>query len=178
MKIALIGLIPLQAYGLRAFIEKEYADSDVHIYLTAEEQGWQQADCYIVSASALAILARFLMSRLDRVLLITLSAPERAPMLMLSPTASEEDIRSALASLMYNCNVGDEEHPQLHSSLSARELDVLRLTASGFTSKKIANELCISQNTVLTHRRNIATKTGLHSVSAITYYAMVHGLLR
>ncbi|MCM1319060.1 MAG: helix-turn-helix transcriptional regulator [Muribaculaceae bacterium] len=178
MKVALIGLSALHAYGLSAFIHSEYADCEVSIYPDTRDSGWQTANCYIVSASALAILARFLMSRLDRVMLLTVSAPTQAPMQMISPLATEAEIRTCLSTLIGN---SQKDEPAVHSqdtpALTGREIEVIRLTASGQTSRKIADTLNISTNTVLTHRKNIAAKTGLHTVSAITHYAMTHGLL-
>lgn len=176
MKVALVGLSCLQAHGLRSLLESGSAGCEVTIYSTAADQGWQQADCHIVSAAALAALARFLMPRLDRVLLVTTSAPIDAPMPMVSPLASEQEIRAALDTLIDNS--AETMNPAAtHTPLTPREVDVLRLTAAGVTSKQIAEQLCISLNTVLTHRKNIASKTGLHTVSAITHFAMVHGLL-
>ena len=178
MNIALIGLSTLHAYGLRTLIEREFAGHSVSIYADTSDPRWQQADGYIVSASALAILARFLMSRLDCVMLLTFSAPDAAPMQMLSPLASEEEIIAAITSLTENIGIHLESASgSSNIVLSPREIDVLRLTAAGDTSRQIADKLCISTNTVLTHRKNIAAKTGLHTVSAITHYAMVHGLL-
>ncbi|MEM6380842.1 MAG: response regulator transcription factor, partial [Bacteroidota bacterium] len=46
----------------------------------------------------------------------------------------------------------------LNSILSNRELDVLRLLASGKSYKSIANTLCISLNTIKWHIRNIYDK--------------------
>ena len=61
--------------------------------------------------------------------------------------------------------------------LSQREKDVLRLIARGYLNKEIANELFISINTVLTHRKNITAKLGIKSVSGLTFYAMMNGLI-
>lgn len=52
-------------------------------------------------------------------------------------------------------------HAVERSPLSPRELDVLRLIATGMTSKEIAAQLSISRYTVERHRTNIATKLNL-----------------
>jgi two-component system LytT family response regulator len=44
--------------------------------------------------------------------------------------------------------------------LSEREKEIFRLLLDGLTSQEIAGCLCISKNTVNTHRRNILEKTG------------------
>ena len=61
--------------------------------------------------------------------------------------------------------------------LSQREIDVLRLIASGMINKEIAESLGISINTVLTHRKNITNKLGIRSVSGLTFYAMMNGII-
>ena len=61
--------------------------------------------------------------------------------------------------------------------LSQREVEVLRLIASGHINKEIADKLAISLNTVLTHRKNITAKLGIKSVSGLTFYAMMNGLV-
>ena len=59
--------------------------------------------------------------------------------------------------------------------LSQREVDVLRLVASGKSNKDIADVLCISLNTVATHVRNILTKTGTANRTEAAAYALRHG---
>lgn len=59
------------------------------------------------------------------------------------------------------------------ASLSDREIDVLRLLASGKATKEIAEALHISTNTVITHRKNLSAKTGIRSVSGLAIYAVV-----
>lgn len=63
------------------------------------------------------------------------------------------------------------------SELSQREIDVLKLVASGKINKEIADILQISINTVLTHRKNISAKLGIKSVSGLSVYAMMNGYI-
>jgi two-component system nitrate/nitrite response regulator NarL len=60
--------------------------------------------------------------------------------------------------------------------VTAREREVLRLVAEGYSSASIATRLMISVRTVETHRRNVMTKLGLHSATALTRFAVAHGL--
>jgi len=62
-------------------------------------------------------------------------------------------------------------------SLSDRETDVLKLLVTGLANKEIADKLNISPHTVITHRKNISQKTGIKSVSGLTIYAVVKGLI-
>jgi DNA-binding CsgD family transcriptional regulator len=61
--------------------------------------------------------------------------------------------------------------------LTARELDVLRLVATGKTNRSIAADLFLSEKTVARHVSNIFTKLGLSSRAAATAYAYEHDLV-
>jgi DNA-binding NarL/FixJ family response regulator len=61
--------------------------------------------------------------------------------------------------------------------LTAREVEVLRLVATGKTNRAIAADLVISEKTVARHLSNIFTKLGVWSRSAATAYAYEHDLL-
>ncbi|MDP4226881.1 MAG: LuxR C-terminal-related transcriptional regulator [Bacteroidota bacterium] len=61
--------------------------------------------------------------------------------------------------------------------LSKREIDVLKLVALGLMSKQIADKLSISLNTVISHRKNITRKLGINTVSGLTVYALLNGLI-
>ena len=63
------------------------------------------------------------------------------------------------------------------TELSQRETEVLRLIASGMMNKEIADKLGISINTVLTHRKNLTAKLGIRSVSGLSFYAMMNGII-
>ena len=62
-------------------------------------------------------------------------------------------------------------------TLSERERDVIVGVVQGMQNKEIADHLCISINTVITHRRNIARKLQIHSPAGLTIYAIVNGLV-
>jgi DNA-binding CsgD family transcriptional regulator len=64
-----------------------------------------------------------------------------------------------------------------NKELSARETDVLQLIVKGITNREIADRLNISLNTVLTHRKNITSKLGIKTVSGLTFYALMNGLV-
>jgi DNA-binding CsgD family transcriptional regulator/tetratricopeptide (TPR) repeat protein len=61
--------------------------------------------------------------------------------------------------------------------LTARELQVLRLLATGKTNHAIATDLVLAEKTVDRHVTNIYTKLGVSSRAAATAYAYQHRLL-
>lgn len=62
-------------------------------------------------------------------------------------------------------------------NLSDREKEVIVCVAKGMSNKEIADALCISVNTVTTHRRNIANRLQIHSQSGLTIFAIIHRLI-
>jgi DNA-binding NarL/FixJ family response regulator len=60
--------------------------------------------------------------------------------------------------------------------LTNRERGVLQLIAEGWTTRAIAEHLCVSVKTIETHRRQIMIKLDLHSVAELTKYAIREGL--
>jgi DNA-binding NarL/FixJ family response regulator len=66
---------------------------------------------------------------------------------------------------------------RVQDDLSQREIEVLRLVASGVTNRVIARELGLSEKTVARHVSNIFTKIAVTSRSAATAYAYENGLI-
>jgi DNA-binding NarL/FixJ family response regulator len=65
----------------------------------------------------------------------------------------------------------------LHEKLSDRELEILRLIASGCIVKEIAAELTLSVNTISTYRTCILAKMEMRTSAALTHYAISNGLV-
>lgn len=63
------------------------------------------------------------------------------------------------------------------SSLTARELEVLRLVAAGRTNREIAAQLVISEHTVSRHLQNMFIKLGVSTRTAAGAYAFEHDLV-
>ena len=68
------------------------------------------------------------------------------------------------------------EPTELPSGLTAREVEVLRLVATGKTNRDIAADLVISEHTVARHLQNIFAKLDIGSRAAATAFAFEHGL--
>jgi PAS domain S-box-containing protein len=75
-----------------------------------------------------------------------------------------------------NATSSQGDTPAKPPQLSERQREVLKLVAAGCTSAEIAQRLNIKPATVVTHRRDLMQKLDLHSVAALTRYAIEHGL--
>ena len=86
---------------------------------------------------------------------------------------SAEQIGAKIAALTASDNVRDMRR----EPLSPREPEIVVCIVKGMTNKQIADCLCISTHTVITHRRNIAAKLQIHSAAGLTIYAIVNRLV-
>ncbi|MDR3227018.1 MAG: LuxR C-terminal-related transcriptional regulator [Prevotellaceae bacterium] len=73
--------------------------------------------------------------------------------------------------------VSETEHTANNESLTTREKEIIVCVIKGMTNKQIADELCLSTHTVISHRRNITSKLQIHSTSGLTIYAIVNKLV-
>ncbi len=83
----------------------------------------------------------------------------------------QNDVTKNISTMVFK---GGQENTDM---LSDRERDVIICVVQGMQNKEIADHLCISVNTVITHRRNIARKLQIHSPAGLTIYAIVNGLV-
>lgn len=73
----------------------------------------------------------------------------------------------------------EEKEPDEESEeLTSREKLVLKHVALGQTNKEIAAALFISTHTVISHRKNITRKLDIKSVSGLTVYAILNGIIK
>lgn len=64
-----------------------------------------------------------------------------------------------------------------HVHLTKRESEIVGLIAQEFSTKTIALQLFISEDTVLTHRKNIMSKLGIHSSAALVAFAIKNNMM-
>ena len=89
---------------------------------------------------------------------------------ILRPVLKEEKDRCAKRAKNTLLNDSPEE-------LSERERDVLIQVVRGLSNKEIADVLCISMHTVVSHRKHITAKLNIHSTAGLTIYAIVNKLV-
>ena len=63
------------------------------------------------------------------------------------------------------------------AGLSAREVEVLRLVATGLTNAEVAEKLFLSSRTVDWYMSAIYRKLGIHSRTEAARFSVEHGLL-
>ena len=90
----------------------------------------------------------------------------------LEQQAKQSDVTRNISDMVFKA--GTSQSPD---ALSDREKDVIISLVQGMSNKEIADHLCISVNTVITHRRNIARKLQIHSPAGLTIYAIVNNLV-
>ncbi len=90
--------------------------------------------------------------------------------------AIEDDIlRPALTNITPQSKTHKPE--PVTEDLSEREKDVLIQVVKGLSNKEIADVLCISMHTVISHRKHITSKLNIHSTAGLTIYAIVNKLV-
>ncbi len=85
---------------------------------------------------------------------------------------SPETIRTKLSGIVHG-----NDRKEVRQELSAREKEIIGCVVRGMTNKQIAELLCLSTHTIMTHRRNIANKLQIHSSAGLTIYAIVNKLV-
>lgn len=93
------------------------------------------------------------------------------------PAIRRLEIKSRQSDVSVQISKMINQNPSGQETLSDREKDVIVSLVQGMTNKEIADHLCISINTVITHRRNIARKLQIHSPAGLTIYAIVNNLV-
>jgi DNA-binding NarL/FixJ family response regulator len=85
--------------------------------------------------------------------------------------------RSMTMRLMEELSRTKKPEPLQSSTLTHREMDVLRALAAGLSNQEIAGKLFISENTVKYHVHSILGKLGLTDRKEVAAYAREHGLI-
>ena len=90
----------------------------------------------------------------------------------LEQLTKQSEVTRNISDMVFKAGAG--QNPE---ALSDREKDVIVALVQGMSNKEIADHLCISVNTVITHRRNIARKLQIHSPAGLTIFAIVNKLV-
>ena len=180
-QIAIILPDTLQSIGLQSMLIDYFPPVEISHYPTFEAfstSGNDTFDYYFTNAALFVLYADFFLPRRSKTMVLIdgtegeggLSATSH-----ITIKASQEVIIEQLEQLFTgeNNSISSDNNKEL----STRETDVLQLIVKGSTNKEIADKLNISLNTVLSHRKNITTKLGIKTVSGLTFYAIMNGII-
>lgn len=163
-----IGTEALQAFAAFASGTVELACGDAAgalPYLRKARQLWTHAHCPYESARVRVVTARTL---------ITVGDQESARRELTAACVTFRDLGATPAAQEAELLLRPADHP---AGLTGREVEVLRLVASGSSNTRIAGELVLSEKTVARHLSNIFAKLDVGSRTAAAAYAFEHHLV-
>lgn len=180
-QIAIILPDTLQSIGLQSMLTDYFPPVEICYYPTFEALSASANDTYdyyFTNADLFVLNADFFLPRRSKTMVL-INGTEGEGGLPASNhitiKASQEIIIEQLEQLFAGDN--NNSSNENNKDLSIRETDVLQLIVKGSTNKEIADKLNISLNTVLTHRKNITAKLGIKTVSGLTFYAIMNGII-
>jgi DNA-binding NarL/FixJ family response regulator len=92
-------------------------------------------------------------------------------------TSGERVMASAVANRVLDMLTGTATPKEFYDGLTNREIEILKLLASGMANKQIAYRLKISEKTVRNHVSNMYEKLGIYDRSQAVLYAVKKGLV-
>lgn len=182
-QIAIILADTLRSTGLQSLLTDYFPPVEVCYFSTFEalsSPGVDTFDYYFTDSDTLALNPDFFLPRRNKTAILIDSSEEKGALSSINRVttrSSQETIIEQLQQLFNTDNPSGNNTIENNKDLSAREIDVLQLIVKGITNKEIADKLSISLNTVLTHRKNITAKLGIKTVSGLTFYAIMNGII-
>lgn len=172
--VAIILQNRLEAIGLSHLLHFHF-DTSSAIFQSLDEVPSAQRDKYkmwFTSETEFLKHFSFFMPHNEHTFIVSDTLESTTGFRVLSPMDKEKDLITALEP--YFANISDDP---VQNHLTPREVMVLQLVVEGLINKEIADRLHISINTVLTHRKNITAKLGIKSVSGLSVYAIMNGIV-
>jgi len=96
---------------------------------------------------------------------------------ILAVASGERVMASAVANRVLEMLTGASTPKEFYDGLTVREVEILRLLATGMANKQIAYRLTISEKTVRNHVSNMYEKLGIYDRSQAVLYAVRKGLV-
>lgn len=186
VKITVVEPSDIVRGGLVALL-KRAGSFQAEVYEVAEGEqlrnalGWQKPDILIVNPSLLGVFTPALIRKETaagdmRLVALQFMPGESALLKYYDETIFLTDTAEQIAEKLVRLVRRPEEFKR-QETLSIREKEVVACVVQGLTNKQIADKLCLSPHTVITHRRNISAKLGIHSTAGLTIYAIVNKLV-
>jgi len=105
------------------------------------------------------------------------SRPDSIVSSLLAVMAGERVMASAVANRVLEMLTGTTTPKEFYDGLTGREVEILKLLASGMANKQIAYKLKISEKTVRNHVSNMYEKLNIYDRSQAVLYAVRKGLV-
>ena len=195
--IAIIEPDTLAALGLAYLIQRMMPGAEISTFSrSAELMADDEADAffhYFVSADELLHAASYFLSRQHKtIVLLRGEDMQHLPQgfHVLNVWQKEAQLVRSIIHLAHTSHNRGGAEPEVvrqarhcgeercAPQLTPRERDVLTGIVAGLTNKEIAQRMGVSPATVITHRKNLTEKLGTRSVSALTIFAVAHGIVR
>jgi len=96
---------------------------------------------------------------------------------ILAVVAGERVMSSSIANMVLDLLAGASNGKEFYDGLTARELEILKLLATGIANKQIAFRLKISEKTVRNHVSNMYEKLNISDRAQAALYAVRKGLV-
>lgn len=193
-RIAVVSANTLTGMGLAHLLESVMPFAKVCLYHNWSElsaNGPENFVHYFISPESLLQAFSFYSARAARVFLITEQTDSNLlprEFRRINPLLPESELVKMFLRMEQAAHGKGQHMPESvrsqmmgtargHSSLTPRETEVLKEVARGRLNKEIADRLNISLTTVISHRKNLTEKLGVKTVSGLTIYAVMHGLL-
>ena len=185
--IAIVDSQFLTALGLKSFLKAMFVHTDVETYSTIDalKEQIERKDGGRPYFVHFFIEENLLIQNVDyfrSLPQVTIAVCHSALGKLTSdfPTLNVAATEAELLHELMNLREGNEQNHNKTKTdipLTEREIEVLRLVAKGMLNKEISDFLCISMNTVVTHRTHITDKLGIRSVPELTMYAVLNGII-
>jgi DNA-binding CsgD family transcriptional regulator len=176
--IAIISSDFLSGYGLKSLLYEYFNPTEVDVFATVGEYHASKNVHHLVVLPAIDYLMHAgEFSAKNKVLTIA-AAPQpnrHGQIPHLYTLCSEQELVEQLQNILMRFDA--PQGVEAKNELSEREREVLAKVAQGAINKEIADSLNISLNTVITHRKNITAKLGIKTISGLTVYAIINGII-
>jgi two-component system response regulator NreC len=155
--------------GLEATIEIKKTHPDTKVLVLTQYEDRE----YISRFLKAGVSGYLLKKAVGSDLVAALKAIIRGELYLYSSVASE-----VVKEYLHGENKLDIDAKDPYERLTDREKQVLRLVAEGYTHKEVADLLCISIKTVVSHQTNIGEKLGIHNRAGLIKFAIQKGIIK
>ncbi|MDR2813717.1 MAG: LuxR C-terminal-related transcriptional regulator [Prevotellaceae bacterium] len=175
--IAIIAGDFLSGYGLKALFCEYFTPAKIDVFAAVDDYYDSKNIYHLLALPAVDYLVHLNRLTVKNKIITISGAPQRgagqAPYLY--TLCSEQEMVEQLQSILTSFD--SLQSGDAKNELSERECEVLAKVAQGAINKEIADSLNISLNTVITHRKNITAKLGIKTISGLTVYAILNGII-